>query len=102
MGCTSCASVEALEKQLREFDETAATAAAAAEAEHDKCEAHLQTRLELQTDLLKKSDVALHASDSKLKTTEVRLGFGRAAQISTRRPKDSRRLREITHLPLES
>ena len=49
----------ALEKQLREFDETAAAATAAAEAEHHQREARLQERLELQTDLLKKSDAAM-------------------------------------------
>ncbi len=64
---------EALEKQLREFDETAAAATAAAEAEHDQREADLQGRLELQTDLLQKSDVALHAANSKREKAEVRL-----------------------------
>ena len=67
------AAAEALEKQLREFDEVAATAAAAAEAEHEKNKAHLQRHLEIQTDRLKKSDVALHASDSKFKAAEVSL-----------------------------
>ena len=64
---------EALEKQLREFDETAAAATAAAEAEHDQREADLQGRLELQTDLLQKSDVALHAANSRREKAEVRL-----------------------------
>ena len=58
----------ALEKQLREFDETAAAVTAAAEAEHHQREARLQERLELQTDLLKKSDTAMllqiHASET--------------------------------------
>ena len=63
----------ALEKQLREFDETAAAATAAAEAEHHQREARLQERLELQTDLLKKSDTAMlrqiHASETAAAAT---------------------------------